>query len=268
MEVTTKKQAQALGLDFYFTGKPCKRGHSSMRRVDNSTCIDCITERNAEFYRANSDREKKRSSLYKSKNKERDKVKRDAWKEANPDKVKLYAKNNYAANREKIAARNKAYRDANKEMLSEKAREYRKNNREKLKVIDANKYKNNLEAIKQRSKKYREKNKDMIAKQKRKWMDNNQEKVKASRWRRKSLIRNADGSFSAENISFIFYNQGGKCACCLCSITDGYDIDHIQPLSRGGTNYPENLQLLCRACNRSKSNKDPYEWAQERGMLL
>ena len=38
------------------------------------------------------------------------------------------------------------------------------------------------------------------------------------------------------------------------------DVDHILPKSRGGTDHPDNLQLLCSGCNRSKGNKTMAEW--------
>ena len=38
------------------------------------------------------------------------------------------------------------------------------------------------------------------------------------------------------------------------------DVDHILPRSRGGTDHPDNLQLLCSGCNRSKGNKTMAEW--------
>jgi rubredoxin len=44
--------------------------------------------------------------------------------------------------------------------------------------------------------------------------------------------------------------------CQICGVTakDGatLEIDHIHPVSRGGTNEPDNLQVLCRDCNAGK----------------
>lgn len=48
-------------------------------------------------------------------------------------------------------------------------------------------------------------------------------------------------------------------ACMICrkiSSNKGFfEIDHIRPLSKGGLTEENNLQLLCRACNRKKSNQ-------------
>jgi rubredoxin len=44
--------------------------------------------------------------------------------------------------------------------------------------------------------------------------------------------------------------------CQMCGVTakDGatLEIDHIHPVSKGGTNEPDNLQVLCRDCNAGK----------------
>ncbi len=46
-----------------------------------------------------------------------------------------------------------------------------------------------------------------------------------------------------------------KCIKCGKSFRKGdMDIDHIIPKSKGGTNRRENLQCICKHCNRSKQD--------------
>jgi 5-methylcytosine-specific restriction endonuclease McrA len=39
----TRKEAQALGAKFYFTGEPCVRGHVALRKTKGS-CLECVKE--------------------------------------------------------------------------------------------------------------------------------------------------------------------------------------------------------------------------------
>ena len=56
--------------------------------------------------------------------------------------------------------------------------------------------------------------------------------------------------------------QGYQCAAPLCDtdILRSYHIDHKLPVTRGGTHWPDNIQLLCQFCNQSKGNKTMDEW--------
>jgi 5-methylcytosine-specific restriction endonuclease McrA len=66
----------------------------------------------------------------------------------------------------------------------------------------------------------------------------------------------------------LLISQNGICASPVCQkdITSCYDIDHIMPLSLGGTDEPDNFQLLCSTCNRRKNNKHPDEWLRWLGV--
>lgn len=39
-------------------------------------------------------------------------------------------------------------------------------------------------------------------------------------------------------------------------------IDHLIPLSKGGSNYPSNLKLACISCNKSRGNKDLEQFSE------
>lgn len=52
-----------------------------------------------------------------------------------------------------------------------------------------------------------------------------------------------------------FERQKGKCAICHKVFTiDEMEADHITPWAQGGKTSPENCQMLCRDCNRHKSD--------------
>ena len=58
----------------------------------------------------------------------------------------------------------------------------------------------------------------------------------------------------------LFGQQEGRCAGCATEFPfRAFDIDHVIPQSRGGTDHPDNLQLLCSHCNRVKGNR-PQEY--------
>ncbi|SRR6266851_5164897 len=51
---------------------------------------------------------------------------------------------------------------------------------------------------------------------------------------------------------YFISQQGSKCASC--GSTEILEIDHIIPISKGGSSGVENLQVLCHSCNRKKSD--------------
>lgn len=51
----------------------------------------------------------------------------------------------------------------------------------------------------------------------------------------------------------VAYRQEYRCAWCCILLPPAYEVDHIVPLFRGGSNSPLNLQALCRNCHGEKS---------------
>ncbi len=49
--------------------------------------------------------------------------------------------------------------------------------------------------------------------------------------------------------------------CRYCSTRGGrLECDHVTPISRGGSNEPDNLVTACFTCNRAKRSKLVEEW--------
>jgi hypothetical protein len=50
--------------------------------------------------------------------------------------------------------------------------------------------------------------------------------------------------------------QQWKCSSCNILLTASYEIDHIVPLYKGGSNNRENLSAMCRNCHGNKTLND------------
>ncbi|MFF2039387.1 HNH endonuclease [Kitasatospora sp. NPDC058170] len=49
----------------------------------------------------------------------------------------------------------------------------------------------------------------------------------------------------------------GDCAACGGRfLPSGVDIDHRQPLAKGGEDVDGNVQVLCKSCHRAKTRRD------------
>jgi hypothetical protein len=126
---------------------------------------------------------------------------------------------------------------------------YRERNREKLTAYFGHYYVQNRDRICQRSKD---------------WARNNQDRVRANNKRRKAHRRAreiaAEGFFTAKDVLIAYRSQRGKCWHCFKHVGINYHADHLIPLNRGGTNWPNNIVISCPRCNLSKGAKLTQEW--------
>jgi len=100
----------------------------------------------------------------------------------------------------------------------------------------------------------------------RQWRQSHPELHRAKEHRRRALKQGSEGYELPFHEQAQLKRQKGKCYYCGGKLTE-YHIEHVTPLSRGGTDHPDNKVLACPTCNLSKRDKLPSEWSKG-GRLL
>lgn len=82
--------------------------------------------------------------------------------------------------------------------------------------------------------------------------DNVKQSIKESKSKRKQ--------FNSKERMAVYSKDKGRCQICGRFVSyDEYTIDHIIPLSKGGTNDMYNLQCTCKVCNLIKQDILPED---------
>lgn len=63
----------------------------------------------------------------------------------------------------------------------------------------------------------------------------------------------APGRLTAQQVVWIYEYYDHKCKDC--GATEKLTLDHVKPLSYGGSNWPANLQVVCQWCNHHRFNR-------------
>ncbi len=162
----------------------------------------------------------------------------------------------YQENKDTIKANVRRYQQENKEKRAAAGKAWRTENKEKKKAMDAKHYLENRKAIRKQANAYTathgEENRARAAK----WYKENPERGKANakvaNHKRRARIAEVGGTLTKADIRDLYASQGARCYYCSINIEEGYEIEHMTPISRGGTNGPENICLACTPCNRTK----------------
>ena len=155
-----------------------------------------------------------------------------------------YQREYYLKNRDALKAKMRSYYQKNKEVLIQKMREYQEDHREQV-AFWQNQY------HKQRRIEH-------------------PEIYRAAKHNRRAMVASCGGTYRPSDLEKLNDLQGGRCAACGLKFKIGspYVVDHVIPIALKGRNVIDNLQLLCRPCNRAKWHMHPDKWAQRLGKLF
>lgn len=119
----------------------------------------------------------------------------------------------------------------------------------------------NKELTKANMAEWRAANREMLAKQNKAWRLQNMDRVLEKNHRRRARL--LDSYVAPVDREQIWIRDAGTCQICLTQIDRelpwpdpmSRTLDHIIPLSRGGTHEPDNIQLAHARCNSRKGDR-------------
>jgi len=171
-------------------------------------------------------------------------------------------------------SRNKRFRDGRerrcKVCRSQAFAEWRVENIEKRREYQREWYAKNPGAKQRHDRDYHRRHADTIRARVARWQSENDERYRERQrmWReahpehvrnhsltRRARERDAPGRATVDQIAARVIYFGGKCWMCGAPWEH---IDHVKPLSRGGSHWPANLRPACAACNQSKRDEWPF----------
>jgi 5-methylcytosine-specific restriction endonuclease McrA len=152
--------------------------------------------------------------------------------------LKESAKKYYEKNKEKMQKKNRDYAKADPVANNERSKKWAEKNPEKMKSI--------------RSKQYY-KNPQLRVQQTAEWQKANPDMHQANMNQKRARDLGVKGKVTAEEWTAIKNKYGNICLCCKKPSSERkLTVDHVIPISKGGTHTADNIQPLCHSCNSRK----------------
>lgn len=119
-----------------------------------------------------------------------------------------------------------------------------------IREYDKKRYEENREDVLEQNKEWREKNKEQMRECRKKWREENPHLHREYNQRRRALKKAALPHLSKnDNLALKLLSEE------VSMLGEGWHLDHIVPLSKGGLHHPDNLQIVRSSYNLSKNDK-------------
>lgn len=163
------------------------------------------------------------------------------WARENPDRVKEQAARTYQNHLADRQTKMRAYYRENSVDASVRMAQYRRDHPEEIRTS---------------RQLYKLLFPDRVKEQQRAAKAKNPERYRIGDAVQRHRRRSAPGHCTAEQLQARIDFFGSKCWMCGAPWEH---IDHVIPLSKGGTNWPANLRPACSSCNLRKSDQWPFD---------
>lgn len=250
--IVTRAEAKALGLTRFFPGSRCRKaGHLSQRMMSNGGCAACLLIHSEKWQKANPAKMKAAIAAWNEANKQRrTDTRRKRWPEILKNSAVAKRARNAKRLAAKLAARIPDPSDYTGSVIT----------RAEAKAAKLPRFYSGKPCVRNHLSQRVTSNGSCL-------------QCNSEDWERFSHIRRAreigaEGKFTKAEVEALFQRQRGKCAYCAKPIRNGYHVDHVIPLARGGTNWIANIALACAKCNITKGATDPLEFARRLGRLV
>ena len=144
---------------------------------------------------------------------------------------------------------------------------WREANKERKKALDLAWQQNNRERYRKAQRQWRQNNPERMPIYRKKWLSANWEFNKLSHVNRESKRRAAKrktgGTVATIDWLVRLKEFNDFCAYCLNPLNGNYHMEHMKPLSRGGSHTIDNVVPACPTCNYKKSDKTLLEFVSQ-----
>lgn len=205
------------------------------------------------------------------------------WQKDNPEKHKEHNRKYLETHRQAKNKRSAEYKRENIEVVRKKGREHYHKNKDKYvayrkahasKIKEANKAYHKsmpsevLEKKRAYDKEYAKRNRGKLSARMKAWRLANPQKhletikryrkahpevATANRNLRRARLSGIGGKYTAKEWQSLCKSYDYR--CLACGEEKPLTVDHVLPISLGGTNTIDNIQPLCRSCNARKHDK-------------